>query len=173
MKLGPKFKRAVLASTDPTKLPEDRPAQPALTEDVLEPGQQITIKHGEVWITVLGRDKDDETWNYRISDFRNAYMGKTGGLTPIPSKALSTRNADGYEDPVVEPEFQKRITQESRRKQQAALDDMFVALEELRSAVNTRLANNPEARKLMGRDAWALKSKIDAVERRLRRRHAA
>jgi hypothetical protein len=172
VKLGPKFKRAVLASTDPTKLPEERPARPALTEEHLEPGQQISIKAGEVWITVLGKDKDDN-WTYRISDFRNAYMGKTGGLTSIPSKALATRGEDGYEDPVVEPEFQKRITQESRRKQQAALDDMFVALEELRSAVNTRLANNPEARKLMGRDAWALKSKIDAVERRLRRRHAA
>jgi hypothetical protein len=48
-----------------------------------------------------------------------------------------------------------------------------VALEDLRSAVNERLAKNPEARKLMGRDAWALKSKIDSVERRLRRRHAA
>jgi hypothetical protein len=165
MKLGPKFKRAVLASTDPTKLPEERPAQPALTEDVLEPGQQITIKHGEVWITVLGRDKDDETWNYRISDFRNAYMGKTGGLTPIPSKALATRGEDGYEDPVVPPEFQAQLTRESRLKQAQATADLIAAAEEFITTLNERFPNG-QARLMKHRIRKELERFIERQKRK-------
>jgi hypothetical protein len=171
VKLGPKFKRAVLASTDPTKLPEERPARPALTEEHLEPGQQITIKHGEVWITVLGKDKDDN-WTYRISDFRNAYMGKTGGLTSIPSKALATRGEDGYEDPVVPPEYQAQLTRESRLKQAQATADLIAAAEDVLQAVKERAEASPafkrEARLTMHR----IRRELDRFIERQRRKAA-
>jgi hypothetical protein len=169
VKLGPKFKRAVLASTDPTKLPEERPARPALTEEHLEPGQQISIKAGEVWITVLGKDKDDN-WSYRISDFRNAYMGKTGGLTSIPSKALATRGEDGYEDPVVPPEYQEQLTKESRLKQAQATADLIAAAEDVLSAVKERAEASPafkrEARLTMHRIRRELDRFIDRQKRK-------
>jgi hypothetical protein len=171
VKLGPKFKRAVLASTDPTKLPEERPARPALTEEHLEPGQQISIKAGEVWITVLGKDKDDN-WSYRISDFRNAYMGKTGGLTSIPSKALATRGEDGYEDPVVPPEYQEQLTKESRLKQAQATADLIAAAEDVLSAVKERAEASPafkrEARLTMHR----IRRELDRFIERQRRKAA-
>lgn len=83
--------------------------------------------------------------------------------------ALSVEGADESMD-----EFtQRRLTDRTRKAEREEIDRLYIVLEDLRSAVKERLEGNPEAVKIMGRDAWALRSKIDSVERRLKRRRAA
>jgi hypothetical protein len=164
VELGPKFKRAVLASTDPTKLPEDRPPRPALTADDLEAGQKINIERDKVWITVLHQTKD-ETWAYKITDHRDAYMGKSTGLTLIPSKALSTRVDGRYEPPVVPLEFQAKLTRDSRRQARHATAELIAAAEDCMSAIDERLPGG-EARLARHRIRRELERFIERQRRR-------
>lgn len=113
MRINAKFRRAVLASTDPRHA--GHPSPPALTDPDVEEGQVIEIEPGRVWITVLHRTKAD-TWAYSITDHRAAYMGKAGGLTTEPGQAIATRDANGFEPPVVPPEYQKQLSKDAERR---------------------------------------------------------
>jgi len=68
---------------------------------------------------------------------------------------------------------QRKFTRDARKRELEATGELLAALEDLRAAVKERLEMNPEAIAIMGRDAWALRSKIDSIERRLKRRQAA
>lgn len=113
MNADSRFKAKVCAATDPTKRSADLPPAPALTDPDAFEGQEIicerdTAGYPMVWIVVLRRAKDG-TWAYRIVDCREAYMRKVGGLTSTPAHALATRGPDGFEDPVVPPDYQAKL----------------------------------------------------------------
>lgn len=105
-------------------------------------------------------------------------LGRRTGYTDRPSSAIGATDRQHRGNLWDEPEAvdevsQARITRDARERDRESIGELLVALEDLRAAVKKRLEGNPEAVRIMGRDAWALRSKIDSVERRLKRRHAA
>lgn len=165
--------RSALFAGDPPRItfPGDAPCP-------IKPGHvEVLSAHVKFEVTGARRNKKGE-WVLVYTLYNNRlgqrFLAVQDGQKHPEQYAHSGGSAvDEEAGEAVDDFTQRRITKESRENQRKAIEELFIVLEDLRGAVNERLAGNPEARKLMGRDAWALKSKIDAVERRLRRRHAA
>lgn len=127
-------------------------------------------QHGEGWRATVILDADPIRLLGRRSGYTSSMQGSITTRHHIDS-AIVFR-------PEMEPEAvdeftQRRITEQARARDRESVGELLAALEDLREAVKDRLEMNPDARRIMGRDAWALRSKIDSVERRLKRRHAA
>lgn len=106
---------------------------------------------------------------YPIAHDKEAIDAATEDGNYTPAHALAVPEIDEEPDELA----QRRIRQKARKVERETIGDLLVTLEDLRSAVKERLEMNPDAVRIMGRDAWALRTKIDSVERRLKRRHAA
>lgn len=68
---------------------------------------------------------------------------------------------------------QRRFTAEARIRDQAALGELLSAMEDVRAALDERVKANPDAAKVIGRELWQLRGRIDAAKARLKRRMAA
>lgn len=171
MNVDAKFKSAILSYSDPRKTADQRPEPPALTDPHVDVGDVIQIEPGTVWVTVLRRMKANQ-WAYRITDHREAYMGKVGGLVVVPAQALATRDDNGFEDPVVPPDYQNELTAAAQgqndalqRAQRAkGLADEKAPLERrLQSA--RKVAKNRKVD--ISSDVRGIKKRLERIERTL------
>ncbi len=121
-------------------------------------------KHGDELITYLLRVQRARAEEPRFLARQN---GRTHPISYIGTRIGAISDAEAVDDATL-----AQFGTDARERELQSVGELYVVLEELRSAVSERLENNPEARRLMGRDAWALRCKIDSIERRLKRRVA-
>lgn len=65
-----------------------------------------------------------------------------------------------------------RLHEETADRQGNRLEDLILAAEQVREALDARVRANPDFMRLAGRHIWLIRSKIDALTRDLRRRAA-
>lgn len=68
---------------------------------------------------------------------------------------------------------QRRFTAEAHLRDQAALGELLSAMEDVRAALDERVKANPDAAKVIGKELWQVRGRIDAAKARLKRRMAA
>ena len=75
--------------------------------------------------------------------------------------------------PSVDAFTQRRFSRDARDRERRALEDMIAAMEQVRSALDDRVRDNPELRKEISAELWQIRGRLDAAKNKLRRRMAA
>lgn len=165
--------RSSLFAGDPVKL-----TFPGGTPCPVEVGH-VEVLSAHVWLEVTGVRRSSKGEHVLIYTLSNNRLGQRflaaqdGQAHPEQYAHSGGSGIDPEAGEAVDEFTQRKITEAAKVREREAIGDLLVTLEDLRSAIRDRLETNPEAVRIMGRDAWALRSKIDSVERRLKRRHAA
>jgi len=162
--------RAALFAGDPVRLTFDGKKPCPVKAGHIE----VLSAHVRLEVTGIRRTRDgDHTLVYTLHNNRlgQRFLARHGDELGYSHVGPSDVDCEAGE--AVDDFTQKRITRESRDREQREIGELLAAMEDVREALDERIRQRPEAAKIIGRELWQLRGRIDAAKARLKRRMAA